>query len=587
MKLARVAAALCALAIPAAGVQDLGRWKPVARAPRAMSTKAVAVQDGVLYLISGSDQRGPSTAVERFDLATRRWSPGVPLPVAVACTDAVALGGRIYTAGGCVNADPKAPTAAAYAFVPSARSWSALQPLPEPVYDATAAAVDGRFVVIGGIVNGAVSRRVHAYDPETGAWSRLADLPGPRSHAAGGMLGKNFVLAGGCAGAPGSAPCSTVASETFVYDPAADKWTMGPRLPVPMHTHGAVVDPLGRLFVAGGGSDMSRPMERWTYTLAAGARRWERGPDLVIGRWGPRLFRMGPGTGLFGSTTGNYPESLIEALGVPGPELDLSAPVVQAPAAPVVPPVRKTKRADALPPAGAPRPNAHAVVIGIERYRGALPRADFAASDARLTAKYFERVLGVPAENMAVLTDDQATKGDFEKYFERWLPNRVEPGDEVFVYFSGHGAPNPKSGESYLVPYDADPVYLEQTGYPIARLYARLAKLKAKRVLVAMDSCFSGAGGRSVIAKGARPLVNVMSSMVPAPLIVISAAAGDQISNTYQEKEHGLFTYYFLEGLASSGGDLRASFDYLKPKVSRAARRDYNSDQEPQWREGK
>jgi uncharacterized caspase-like protein len=184
-----------------------------------------------------------------------------------------------------------------------------------------------------------------------------------------------------------------------------------------------------------------------------------------------------------------------------------------------------------------------------------------------------------------LLTDDNATRADFEKYFERWLPNRVEKGDEVFVYFSGHGAPNPANGDAYLVPYDGDPTYIEQTGYSLKKLYRLLASLPAKRVTVAMDSCFSGAGGRSVIAKGARPLVIVSQGNVPANLTVLSASAGDQISNTYQEKGHGLFTYFLLKGWKEKGPDLKRVFEYLKPEVSRVARRQYNADQVPQWQE--
>ncbi|NNN06080.1 MAG: caspase family protein [Elusimicrobia bacterium] len=242
---------------------------------------------------------------------------------------------------------------------------------------------------------------------------------------------------------------------------------------------------------------------------------------------------------------------------------------------------------DRLPAAGAANPHSYAVVIGVEHYREKLPDAEFAASDAELSAKYLERVLGVPEANVALLTDGRATKSDFEKYFENWLPNHVEAGDTVYVYYSGHGAPNPAKGDSYLVPYDGDPTYIETTGYPVKRLFDQLAKLPAKQVYVAMDSCFSGAGGRSVIAKGARPLVSVVQTDVPAKLTVLAASAGDQISNTYQQKGHGLFTYFFLKGIKEKGGDFRAVFDYLKPEVTRVARRDDNADQVPQWMEGR
>lgn len=241
---------------------------------------------------------------------------------------------------------------------------------------------------------------------------------------------------------------------------------------------------------------------------------------------------------------------------------------------------------DELPRPRNVKAKAHAVVIGVERYRESLPKADFAAGDARLVAEYVRRLLGYPDENVALLTDDHATRGDFEKYFERWLPNRVEPGDDVLVYYSGHGAPGPKSGDAFLVPYDGDPTYVEQTGYPLKRLYAQLAKLPAGKVTVVMDSCFSGAGGRSVIAKGARPLVLSAQAAPPAKVTVVSASAGDQISNSYTEQRHGLFTYFLLKGLKESG-ELRAAFDYAKPLVSRTARRQFNTDQDPQWREGR
>lgn len=263
---------------------------------------------------------------------------------------------------------------------------------------------------------------------------------------------------------------------------------------------------------------------------------------------------------------------------------------VAAPPAPLAPATPAAIRSDIddLPAARMISAKRHAIVIGVERYREKLPNADFAAGDAKLAAEYFKRVLGIPDQNVALLVDEHATKSDFEKYFERWLPNRVEAGDEVYIYFSGHGSPNPAKGDAYLVPYDGDPTYIDQTGYAVKRMYEQLAKLPAKSVVVAMDSCFSGAGGHSVLAKGARPLVTVSAvDALPAKITVLAASAGDQISNSYQEKGHGLFTYFLLRGLKERGPNVKGVFEYLQPEVVRTARRELNSDQEPQWREGK
>jgi len=235
--------------------------------------------------------------------------------------------------------------------------------------------------------------------------------------------------------------------------------------------------------------------------------------------------------------------------------------------------------------------NAYAVVIGIEQYREKLPKADFADRDARLVGEYLTKVLGYPEENVIVRTNDRATRTDLVKYFEEWLRNNVEKDSSVFVYYSGHGAPNTKTGEAYFVPYDGDPSFVESTAYPVKQLYAALDKLPAKDITVVLDSCFSGAGGRSVLAKGARPMGLSIenATLASGKTVVLAASGGDQISNSFEEKGHGLLTYYFLKGLQGEGDankdgaiDMAELYDYVKPNVQRVARKQYNNEQTPQ-----
>lgn len=252
---------------------------------------------------------------------------------------------------------------------------------------------------------------------------------------------------------------------------------------------------------------------------------------------------------------------------------------------------------DELPPGKASgRKNAYAIVIGIEQYRQKLPTAEFAVHDAQTVADYLTKVLGFPEENVVTLLNDHAAKSDFEKYFEKWLPNNVEKNGTVFVYYSGHGAPNAKSKDAYLVPYDGDPSFIEQTGYSLKKMYEHLGKLPAKEVVVALDSCFSGAGGRSVLAKGARPLVmNLQNAFsLSQNMMILSAASGDQISATYGEKGHGLFTYFLLKGIknedvvkADGTLEMKDLFSYVKPQVERIARKLNNNEQSPQLLEPK
>lgn len=234
---------------------------------------------------------------------------------------------------------------------------------------------------------------------------------------------------------------------------------------------------------------------------------------------------------------------------------------------------------------------AYAIVIGIEQYRQKLPSADFATADARTFTEYLTKVMGYHEENVITLMNEHATYTDLVKYFEKWLPNNVEKDSTVFIYYSGHGAPDPKTGGAYLVPYDGDPSFIAETGYSLKRMYDALGKLPAKEIVVALDSCFSGAGGRSVIAKGARPLVmNLQSNMALSKnMTVLSASSGEQISSTYDEKGHGLFTYFLLKGIKNEDvvkpdGSIKMDdlFGYIKPQVERIARKQYNNEQTPQ-----
>lgn len=231
--------------------------------------------------------------------------------------------------------------------------------------------------------------------------------------------------------------------------------------------------------------------------------------------------------------------------------------------------------------------DAYAVVIGIEKYRD-IAGVEFAAQDARTFQSYLTNMMGVPEENTLLLLDDRATKSDIERSFGTWLKNRVTKESTVFIYYAGHGAPyyaqrsvSEAKPDAYLVPFDGDANDLERTGYALADLYRTLDLLPAKATILALDSCFSGTGGRSVRAKGTRPIQIEMEEARPAgqSIITFSAAKNSQISTSYPEGQHGLFTYFFLEGLAGKADvdrsgwvEVEELYDYLRPKVEKQAR---------------
>ncbi len=70
---------------------------------------------------------------------------------------------------------------------------------------------------------------------------------------------------------------------------------------------------------------------------------------------------------------------------------------------------------------------------------------------------------GVPADAIRVCLDDRATKDGILGRIQ-WLLDEPKPGDELFLFYSGHGAQVPEYGENFepdhyvetLVPWDFD-----------------------------------------------------------------------------------------------------------------------------------
>lgn len=253
----------------------------------------------------------------------------------------------------------------------------------------------------------------------------------------------------------------------------------------------------------------------------------------------------------------------------------VSSPAALAPAAEIdVAPVTKMRQ-----------DGARALVIGIERYRSReLPPATHAEADARVFASYLERTLGVPRSGVKVLLGEHASKGDIEAMLEEWLPANVVPGGTVYLFFSGHGAPDPTTGEGYLVPWDGDPAYLKSKALALSSVYAKLAALPQQRVVTFLDSCFSGAGARSLLPAGARPLVPVKAEAPKGRMAILSATAANETAGPAPAGGHGLFTWHLLRGLsglADRDGDRAVSLHELQLFVTRAV------SEEARLREGR
>ncbi len=263
-------------------------------------------------------------------------------------------------------------------------------------------------------------------------------------------------------------------------------------------------------------------------------------------------------------------------------------PVVRTDTGVYVPPPTFAVDVDTdIPETGMTNPDAVAVIIANQNYESpSVPAVEYADNDGRVMKEYFKRTLGCRDENIIFYSN--ARKSDLERAFgsatvhEGMLFDYVKPGkSDVFVYYSGHGAPDLGSRKGYFVPSDCHPDYVKLNGYSLETFYANLAKLPARSVTVVIDACFSGGYDAGMLIGEASPLpVTGVTDAPGSGLDVFTSCDSAQVSSWYSEKHHSLFTYYYLKGLRGEAdankdrevtlGELR---DYVTENVPYRARR--------------
>lgn len=216
--------------------------------------------------------------------------------------------------------------------------------------------------------------------------------------------------------------------------------------------------------------------------------------------------------------------------------------------------------------------NTFVVVIANENY-DCESKVRYAINDGRIFKEYCTNTLGVPETNIHIVED--ATLNNMRNEIN-WLGRiaSVYEGDvRIIVYYAGHGIPNEATGSAYLLPVDGVGTDV-QTGYSLKSFYAELGKMSSQSVTVFMDACFSGSQrGEGMLASSRGVAIAAKEEVPTGNLVVFSATQKDETAFPYDEKGHGLFTYFLLKKLQDTKGDVTYEElgTYLKKQVSRHA----------------
>lgn len=203
------------------------------------------------------------------------------------------------------------------------------------------------------------------------------------------------------------------------------------------------------------------------------------------------------------------------------------------------------------------------VAIGIDHY-DYWPILRTAVNDATEFSRLLTSEFGF-VELRPPLTENEATRDAIISLVEDQLPTTVEDEDDLVLFFSGHGTTlESKVGQvtnrvGYIVPVAAHatgPQERPSEYIDIDELLRSISRLRARHILVILDSCHSGLalGTGVAIARGDTKFQAAMERKVSRK--VIASAQEDQTADDGGPVSgHSLFTGSLIEGLRSGKAD--------------------------------
>lgn len=244
-------------------------------------------------------------------------------------------------------------------------------------------------------------------------------------------------------------------------------------------------------------------------------------------------------------------------------------------------PVAASRLADAPGPRGVPR--IWTFALGVSKFADTSISLQFADADAKSVDAFFASTAGgaVPDDHRILLANDRATRSAVLSTLVS-LAKRTAPDDLLIVFLATHGLPD-AGGDLYFVLHDTDPRQLVATGLPQRDLEYALAKAPARRVLLLVDACHSGAAGIAGIA-GRRNLVladtnrlveGLAGTKTGTALFSASSSSESSLESSEFGGGHGAFSHQLIRGLeggADANADglvsVRELFDFVYREVT-------------------
>ncbi len=266
--------------------------------------------------------------------------------------------------------------------------------------------------------------------------------------------------------------------------------------------------------------------------------------------------------------------------------------------------------------------NRYALVVGVGQFKNGIQTLQYTVRDASSFYSFLVNPRGAafPRGNVYYLTDQTATRDNIMKYLNT-IKNTAGPDDLVVVYMSSHGTPPDKFGGVHIVTYDTEVKPRERVWHTAVTenmLKDFVESLRAKRLVMILDTCYSNGAYRSIpgflppggkslgadddegygVSKdygkrlfGSKDIVldeepkkkngsagKSIDNQDGYGKVLLSASSAGEKSWESDSLKNSVFTYYFVDGLKRYNGSVKDAFTYSKPLVSQRVKQEKGAD---------
>ncbi len=206
--------------------------------------------------------------------------------------------------------------------------------------------------------------------------------------------------------------------------------------------------------------------------------------------------------------------------------------------------------------------------VGVNHYRDKhIPPLRFCVNDAQalhnllVTSPYS----GYAAARAYLLLSDSsdestghtpATRRNILQHLQN-LARQAQPEDMLLFYFAGHG--QSLDQEVYLVPADAEPNdMMPDTAVPLSRVKHILEASPARTKAIILDACYTGVALRDLTKRAiGAPDGEILERLLEESegLAILHSTARSDAAFEWAGMQHGVFTYYLLEGLRGAANE--------------------------------